>query len=144
MFIANVIKCRPPQNRDPLPEEISACSHWLDDQLGIINAKVVVTLGRYSLQRFLPGNPIGRIHGQGKKVNGLWVVPMYHPAAALHQGSLRRTIEEDFKKIPGYLAEARRDAKAKEAAAVQAQQAQPTLATSSAPASPPIQQGTLF
>ena len=109
VFIANVIKCRPPQNRDPLPEEISACSGWLSLQIGIVRPKVVVTLGRYSLARFLPGMAIGRIHGQARKVNGQWVVPMYHPAAALHQGSLRRTIEEDFLKIPGFLEQAERE-----------------------------------
>ena len=116
VFIANVIKCRPPGNRDPLPEEIGSCSHWLAEQQQIISPKVVVTLGRYSLARFLPGTPIGKAHGQGRKIippNGsgapLWVVPMYHPAAALHQGSLRATIEADFKKIPSYLEAARRE-----------------------------------
>jgi uracil-DNA glycosylase family 4 len=109
VFIANVIKCRPPGNRDPLPEEIGACSHWLGEQFEIVRPKVIVTLGRYSLARFLPGTPIGKVHGQGRKLNGIWVVPMYHPAAALHQGSLRRTIEDDFKKIPGYLEQARRE-----------------------------------
>lgn len=103
VFIANVVKCRPPGNRDPLPEEISSCSRWLTRQIDIVKPKVIVTLGRYSLARFLPGNPISRIHGQGRKVGNVWVVPMYHPAAALHQGSLRRTIEDDFRKIPGYV-----------------------------------------
>jgi DNA polymerase len=83
------------------------------------------------MSRFLPGNPISKIHGQGRKVNGLWVVPMYHPAAALHQGGLRRTIEEDFKKIPGYLEQARREA-----------EPQPVLAT--AAATPQIEQMKLF
>ncbi len=109
VFIANVIKCRPPSNRDPLPDEISACSDWLTRQMGIIEPKVVVTLGRYSLQRFLPGNSIGRVHGQGRRVGNRWVVPMYHPAAALHQGSLRGVIEEDFRKIPAYLEQALRE-----------------------------------
>ncbi len=109
VFIANVIKCRPPGNRDPLPEEIDACSDWLSRQIELIGPKVVVTLGRYSLGRFLPGTPIGRVHGQGRKLGKFWVVPMYHPAAALHQGSLRQTIEEDFQKIPGYVELAERD-----------------------------------
>jgi DNA polymerase len=109
VFIGNVIKCRPPGNRDPLPEEISACSHWLGEQFEIIKPRVIVTLGRYSLARFLPGTPIGKAHGQGRKINGTWVVPMYHPAAALHQGSLRKTIEDDFKKIPAYLEQARKE-----------------------------------
>ena len=78
-----------------------------DEQIDIIEPKVVVTLGRYSLARFLPGQPIGRIHGQARKVNGQWVMPMYHPAAALHQGSLRKTIEDDFKKIPAIVEAAR-------------------------------------
>ena len=106
-FIANVVKCRPPNNRDPLPEEIGSCSQWLDKQIEIVQPKVIVTLGRYSMARFFPGVAISRIHGQPKKVGDTWVMPMYHPAAALHQGSLRRTIEEDFKKIPGVLEQAR-------------------------------------
>jgi uracil-DNA glycosylase len=109
VFIGNVIKCRPPSNRDPLPEEISACSHWLGEQFEIVRPRVIVTLGRYSLARFLPGTPIGKVHGQGRKLNNTWVVPMYHPAAALHQGSLRKTIEDDFKKIPAYLEQARKE-----------------------------------
>ena len=133
VFIANVVKCRPPQNRDPLPEEIGACSHWLGEQQEILNPKVIVTLGRYSLARFLPGQPIGKIHGQGRKVGDVWVVPMYHPAAALHQGSLRATIENDFRRIPQYLEIARREEAAK--------QPEPVAA---APAAPEATQGKLF
>jgi DNA polymerase len=106
VFICNVLKCRPPGNRDPLPGEISACKDWLDQQLEAIGPKVIVTLGRFSMGRYFPGQSISRIHGQPKKFGDVLVVPMYHPAAALHQGSLRRTIELDFKKLPGYLAEA--------------------------------------
>ncbi|MPZ48388.1 MAG: uracil-DNA glycosylase [Dehalococcoidia bacterium] len=109
VFIANVIKSRPPNNRDPLPEEIVACAPWLVQQIGIVRPKVIVTLGRYSMARYMPGTAISRVHGQGRKVNDAWVVPMYHPAAALHQGSLRKTIEDDFKKIPAYLDQARRE-----------------------------------
>ena len=133
VFIANVVKCRPPGNRDPLPEETGACSHWLDDQQAILNPKVIVTLGRYSLARFLPGTPIGKIHGQGRKVGDVWVVPMYHPAAALHQGSLRATIENDFRRIPQYLEAAKREEAAK--------QPEPVAA---APAAPDVTQGKLF
>ena len=110
VFIANVVKCRPPNNRDPLPEEIGACSQWLNQQLEIVQPTVIVTLGRYSMARFFPGVAISRIHGQPKKAGDAWIMPMYHPAAALHQGSLRRTIEEDFKKIPGILEQARKEA----------------------------------
>ncbi len=106
VFICNVLKCRPPGNRDPLPGEISACKDWLDEQLAVIRPKVIVTLGRFSMGRYFPGQSISRIHGQPKKLGDVLVVPMYHPAAALHQGSLRRTIELDFKKLPGLLADA--------------------------------------
>ena len=112
VFIANVIKCRPPNNRDPLPAEIDACSGWLGEQIALVQPSVIVTLGRYSLARYFPGMAISRIHGQGRKVEDLWVVPMYHPAAALHQGSLRAVIEEDFQKIPGYLAQALKEREA--------------------------------
>ena len=126
VFIANVIKCRPPQNRDPLPEEIGACSGWLDRQIEIIRPALIVTLGRYSLARFLPGTPIGRVHGQARQVGGQWVVPMYHPAAALHQGSLRGTIEADFRKIPEYLEQARRQPPAATTSATPEPKPQPT------------------
>ncbi|HLF72263.1 MAG TPA: uracil-DNA glycosylase [Dehalococcoidia bacterium] len=134
VFIANVIKCRPPGNRDPLPEEISACANWLNRQLAIVNPKLIVTLGRYSMGRFIPGAIISRVHGQARKVNATWVVPMYHPAAALHQGSLRATIEADFAKLPGYLETARSDA-----------EAQPALAAAAAdPVAPEVKQMSLF
>lgn len=106
VYICNVIKCRPPGNRDPLPAEIESCKPWLDQQLDAIRPKVIVTLGRYSMGRYFPGQTISRIHGQPRNIDGVTVVPMYHPAAALHQGSLRRTIEQDFKKLPGILSEA--------------------------------------
>jgi len=106
VYICNVIKCRPPNNRDPLPGEIAACRPWLDQQLAAIRPKVIVTLGRFSMSQYFPGQTISRIHGQPRKVDGVMVVPMYHPAAALHQGSLRRTIEQDFKKLPAILAQA--------------------------------------
>jgi DNA polymerase len=103
VFIANVLKCRPPNNRDPLPGEIAACKPWLDGQTKAIRPKVVVTLGRFSMNRYFPGESIGRIHGQPRRVGDVTVVPMYHPAAALHQGSLRKTIQEDFLKLPAIL-----------------------------------------
>jgi DNA polymerase len=120
VFIANVIKCRPPGNRDPLPDEITSCAGYLQAQRETIKPKVVVTLGRYSLAKFFPGQPISKIHGQGRKVGETWVVPMYHPAAALHQGSLRRTIEEDFKKVPMYVEKAREEEAAAAAEALAA------------------------
>jgi len=105
VYIANVIKCRPPQNRDPLPVEIQACRKWLDRQIEIIRPKVIVTLGRYSLARYFPNESIGKVHGRARRVGDHICYPMYHPAAALHQGSLRRTIEEDMLKIPRLLSQ---------------------------------------
>lgn len=106
VFIANVLKCRPPNNRDPLPGEIAACKKWLDRQTETIAPKVIVTLGRFSMNRYFPGESISRIHGQPRRVGDVTVVPMYHPAAALHQGSLRKVIQEDFLKLPAILDEA--------------------------------------
>lgn len=100
VFIGNVVKCRPPGNRDPLPEEIEACSEYLERQIAAINPKVVVTLGRFSMARFFPNAKISAVHGRAKNVNGRLVVPMFHPAAALHQPSLRRSVEEDFSQLP--------------------------------------------
>jgi len=105
VYIANVIKCRPPQNRDPLPAEIQSCRKWLDRQIEIIQPQVIVTLGRYSLARYFPNQSISKIHGKPRKSGDIIYYPMYHPAAALHQGSLRRTIETDMLKIPQILAQ---------------------------------------
>jgi uracil-DNA glycosylase family 4 len=105
VYIANVIKCRPPQNRDPLPAEIQSCHKWLDRQIEIIQPQMIITLGRYSLARYFPNESIGKIHGKPRKLGDVIYYPMYHPAAALHQGSLRRTIETDMLKIPQILAQ---------------------------------------
>jgi len=105
VYIANVIKCRPPQNRDPLPNEIQACRKWLDRQIEIICPKMIVTLGRYSMARYFPNESISKIHGKPRKQNGIIYYPMYHPAAALHQGSLRKIIEADILQIPQILAQ---------------------------------------
>ncbi len=100
VFIANVIKCRPPGNRDPLPEEIEACRPFLDRQIELLQPKLVVTLGRFSMARAFPKASISHIHGQPRKIGGVIYYPMYHPAAALHRPSLRSTIEEDMRRIP--------------------------------------------
>jgi DNA polymerase len=105
VFIANVIKDRPPGNRDPLPGEILACHPWLDRQIELIRPKMIVTLGRYSMAMFFPGKSISKIHGTAQKHGDITYYAMYHPAAALHQQNLRRTIEEDMLKIPALLAE---------------------------------------
>ncbi len=105
VYIANVIKCRPPHNREPLPSEIQACRKWLDRQIELIGPRVIVTLGRHSLSRYFPAETIGKAHGKPRQLDGVVYYPMYHPAAALHQGSLRQTIEEDMLKIPEILAQ---------------------------------------
>lgn len=107
VYIANVVKCRPPANRDPEPSEIDACAPYLDRQIATVDPKVVVTLGRFSMARWFPGQTISRIHGQPKHVDGRVVVPMYHPAAALHNGSLRSVIAADFARLPEFIAEVR-------------------------------------
>ncbi|MGZ3581970.1 MAG: uracil-DNA glycosylase, partial [Ktedonobacterales bacterium] len=109
VYITNVVKHRPPDNRDPLPEEIAACSDYLNKQIAAINPKVIVTLGRYSMALFFPTAKISQIHGQAKLVDGRLIVAMYHPAAALHQAALKQTVVDDFKRaIPAALAEAKR------------------------------------
>lgn len=100
VFITNIVKCRPPGNRDPQPEEIEACESYLERQTQTLDPKVIVTLGRFSMARFFPNTRISNIHGQPKQIGGRLVVPMYHPAAALHQPSLRKTIHADFAKLP--------------------------------------------
>jgi uracil-DNA glycosylase family 4 len=106
VFITNIVKCRPPENRDPLPEEIAACADYLTRQIDAIDPKVIVTLGRYSMARFFPGEKISQIHGRARRIDGRLCIAMYHPAAALHQASLKKTVEEDFKRIPQLIAEA--------------------------------------
>jgi len=106
VFITNVVKCRPPGNRDPMPEELSACSDYLDRQIQAINPKVIVTLGRFSMGRYLPNAKISNVHGQPTQVKGRLIVPMYHPAAALHQRSLKSAIEADFARLPEMIAQA--------------------------------------
>ena len=105
VYICNVIKCRPPQNRDPLPEEMDACRPYIDRQLELIKPKVVITISRFAMARWFPEKKISEIHGKPKKFGNLVVLPMYHPAAALHQPSLKRVLEEDFKRVPHILKE---------------------------------------
>jgi len=105
VFITNVVKCRPPQNRDPEVEELKACNGYLERQISVINPKVIVTLGRYSMEKFFPGAKISAIHGQARTIGGRLVVAMFHPAAALHQPQYKSLIEQDFKKLPDYIAE---------------------------------------
>lgn len=100
VFIANVVKCRPPGNRDPLPEELAACAAYLDRQIEALNPSVIVTLGRFSMAKYLPSARISEVHGKTFWVHERLIVPMFHPAAALHQPSLKNSIIEDFRKLP--------------------------------------------
>ena len=106
VFIANVVKCRPPENRDPLPDEIKTCEPYLDRQIALIKPKLIVTLGRYSMAKFFPKESISKIHGLARRQGDFVVLALYHPAAALHQPRYKADIEADFQKIPQLLAEA--------------------------------------
>jgi len=105
VYICNVIKCRPPANREPQPDELQACRPYIDQQLALIKPKLVITLGRYSMELVFSGVSITRVHGIPKKVGDLVYFPMFHPAAALHQPKYRSLIEQDMLKIPAILAD---------------------------------------
>lgn len=113
VFITNVVKCRPPENRDPEPDEIAACAPFLTRQLEALDPALVVTLGRFSMARFSPGSRIGQVHGTfkpadaGSGARSALTFAMYHPAAALHQGSLKETLFRDMAGVPAALLEAR-------------------------------------
>lgn len=105
VFIANMIKCRPPENRDPMPHEISACQKYLERQIELVNPKLIVTLGRFSLGYFFPGESISRARGRVREKNGRRVYPVMHPAAGLRRQELRASIIQDFQAIPSLLEE---------------------------------------
>jgi len=113
VFIANTLKCRPPENRDPLPEEKKACRPYLDKQIEIIAPKIIITLGKHSMETFLPGvGGISKLRAKLFRRPGLrYIFPLYHPAAALHNGSLRDTLTQDFNKIPEALKKVEAEAK---------------------------------
>lgn len=108
VYITNIVKYRPPHNRDPSPEEKAAFWPYLLKQLQIIDPKVVVTLGRHSMEYFLPGKFIGQVHGQPKRIqfgdHTLIVIPLYHPAAALYNGSMREMLIDDFVRVSEIIA----------------------------------------
>ena len=107
VWIGNVVKCRPPGNRDPLPEELAACDEYLERQITAINPKIIITLGRFSMGKFTPGVKISQVHGQMRRVGDRFVIAMFHPAAALHQASLKPAIMNDFAQLPKLLQQAR-------------------------------------
>ena len=130
VFITNVLKCRPPNNRDPLPDEMAACNDYLDRQIALIQPRLIVTLGRFSMAKFFgPGRGMRELHGKTTRYGGATCLAVYHPAAALRQAALRTVLEEDFRQIPGLLAAA-------EAAA--------EVVEPSAPPAPPPEQLSLF
>ena len=107
VWIGNVVKCRPPGNRDPQPDELSSCDGYLEQQIRAINPKIIITLGRFSMAKFMLGAKISIEHGQMRKVGVRFVIPMYHPAAALHQPKWRPQILADFAKLPKQLEQAK-------------------------------------
>jgi DNA polymerase len=112
VFVANVLKARPPGNRDPLPEEAAHHWPWLEEQIAAVDPDVIVLLGRHAMERFLPGRRISEIHGEARLKNGQVYLPVYHPAAALYNGGLRETVFSDFAQLPalvGRVQEAGRD-----------------------------------
>ena len=104
VYITNIVKYRPPNNRDPLPDEKAAFLPFLSSQLEAIVPKLVVTLGRHSMDSLLPGLQISRVHGQPKRYQGQVYLPLFHPAAALYNGAMRQTLIDDFARIPKVLA----------------------------------------
>jgi uracil-DNA glycosylase family 4 len=122
VYITNIVKCRPPGNRDPLPDEVASCSAYLDRQIELIRPAVILLLGRHAVQRLLPGSAgISRIHGQVVEHGDRSYVPLYHPAAALYNSFLVDTLQADFARVQGYIAEV----EAKRAAAAPAVVADP-------------------
>lgn len=103
VWIGNVVKCRPPSNRDPLPDELAACNEYLDRQIAALNPKIIITLGRFSMGKYMPGVKITQVHGQMKRYGDRFVIAMFHPAAALHQSALKPSILADFAKLPKLL-----------------------------------------
>jgi DNA polymerase len=122
VFITNVVKCRPPDNRDPEPDEIAACRPFLARQLEILDPALLVTLGRFSLQTFMPGDRISRVHGTERPIDpstgarAATGYALYHPAAALRQGSLKETMQRDMARVPEVLIRARAERAPAEAA----------------------------
>lgn len=134
VFITNVVKHRPPNNRDPEPDEIAACGMFLERQIAALDPLVIVTLGRFSMAKWFPGERITKIHGQPKWVGARMIVPMMHPAAALHQPQNRPLIEADFQRLPDFLAQAEQRA----AAGIVAEEAP------AKPETPDVEQLSLF
>lgn len=109
VWIGNVVKCRPPNNRDPMPEELAACNVYLERQIEAINPRIIVTLGRFSMGKFMPGAKISAVHGQMRRIGNRFVIAMFHPAAALHNVNIKPQILADFARLPQLLEVARKE-----------------------------------
>lgn len=109
VYITNILKCRPPENRDPLPEEIAACAHHLDIQIRHLRPELIITMGAFSLQRFFPGETMAQARGRLRNCDGAFVYPVMHPAAALRRREFRERVTEDFRRIPEILNQLRTD-----------------------------------
>lgn len=125
VWIGNVVKCRPPGNRDPLPEELAACNEYLERQIAALNPKIIITLGRFSMGKYMPGAKISSVHGQIRRVGDRFVIAMFHPAAALHQAALKPAILKDFAQLPKLLEQARTALKRSLPATVEEQKEDP-------------------
>ncbi len=112
VFITNVVKCRPPGNRDPQPDELEACQVYLDQQIAAINPLIIVTLGRFSMARYFKDAKISQIHGHASWIGNRFIIPMYHPAAGLHQPNIKPTIMQDFSQLSALVEKARQSAAA--------------------------------
>jgi DNA polymerase len=125
VFITNVVRCRPPGNRDPLPDELQACDAYTQRQIALLQPLVIVTLGRFSMARFVGSGPMRELHGRTRDWNGITCLAMYHPAAILRTPTVEmmRIYEQDFRKIPALVSEARQKRSALVAAAAAAEAA---------------------
>jgi len=137
VYITNILKCRPPNNRDPLPDEIAACSDYLDRQIALLQPRVICTLGRFSMGKFFPPGSMRALHGRTVRHNGITCYALYHPAAALRDPRLKDVFAEDFRRIPQILAQA--EAEAAKAAANSTE-----LNAATAPSAPAPEQLSLF
>lgn len=135
VYITNVVKCRPPNNRDPHPDEISACKPYLIQQLRLIDPEVIITLGRFAMERWIPNARITQVHGQGFMYKHRLIVPMFHPAAALHKPHWRPMLEEDFDRLPTLIDRARMVRSGQ----MNAEEAGITILTPAAPSEEPTQ-----
>ena len=149
VFITNVVKCRPPNNRDPEPDEIAACQPFLKRQLGVLDPALLVTLGRFSLQTFMPGDRISRVHGTARPIDpetgarAATGYALYHPAAALRQGSLKETMQRDMAAVPELLVRVRAERADPAAAGAPADQPDETDETAATPAVEPAEDETM-